>query len=54
MVTTDSFGNPIDPSVSYARGRVLADLAGEARRMLNGRRIVRERIGSVARGEKGA
>lgn len=44
MMTTDSFGNTIDPSVSYARGRVLGDLAGEALRMLNGRRIVRERI----------
>ncbi len=44
MVTTDSFGNPIDPSVSYARGCVLGDLASEALRMLNGRRIVRERI----------
>jgi L-seryl-tRNA(Ser) seleniumtransferase len=44
MTATDSFGNPIDPSVSYARGRVLGDLAGEALRMLNGRRIVRERI----------
>lgn len=41
---TDSFGNPIDPTVSYARGKVLGSLTDEALRMLNGRRLVRERI----------
>lgn len=44
MTGTDSFGNSIDPSVSYARGAVLRNLADEAGRMLNGRRLIRERI----------
>ena len=42
--STDGFGNPIDSSVSYARGTILRDLGDEALRMLNGRRLIRERV----------
>jgi L-seryl-tRNA(Ser) seleniumtransferase len=43
---TDSFGNPIDPIVRYARGRILASTDEEVQRMLRARHIVGERVRS--------
>ena len=37
---TDRFGNPLDPIVRYARGRVLKGSEEEVRRMLHARHIV--------------
>ena len=43
---TDPFGNPIDPIVRYARGRILASTDEEVRRMLRARHIVGARVRS--------
>lgn len=40
----DRFGNPIDPTVGYARGRVLAGTDEEVAKTLRARALVRERI----------
>ena len=42
----DSFGNPIDPIVRYARGRIFASTDEEVQRMLRARHIVGERVRS--------
>lgn len=50
-MATDRFGNLIDPTVGYARGRHLASSADEVRRLRNGQRIaaeVVERRGAAA------
>ncbi|PYM21267.1 MAG: hypothetical protein DMD81_00230 [Candidatus Rokuibacteriota bacterium] len=39
--STDRFGNPIDPTVGYARGPVLRSTAEEVAKTLHARRIVR-------------
>lgn len=41
---SDRFGNPIDPSVRYARGSILASSVDESRRLAHGRSLIRERI----------
>ena len=38
-MTTDSFGNPIDPTVGYARGRILSSSADEVRRLRNAQQV---------------
>lgn len=43
-VSADSFSNPIDPLVGYARGRVLRSHDDEVLRMLHGRRTVAARV----------
>lgn len=45
-LSTDSFGNPIDPIVRYARGRILASTDDEVQRMLCARHIVGDRVRS--------
>ena len=40
----DRFGSPIDPTVGYARGRILADPRSEVAKLQFGRRLVRERL----------
>jgi L-seryl-tRNA(Ser) seleniumtransferase len=40
----DRFGNPIDESVGYARGRILASNADEIARTMYARSVVRERV----------
>lgn len=47
---TDRFGNPIDPSVGYARGRLLSGHADEVRRMLHGRRTIAARVNDLGSG----
>lgn len=42
--TTDSFGNPIDPVVGFARGRIIRSSVDEARRLRNGQRIAADRV----------
>ena len=44
--TTDSFGNPVDPIVRYARGRILGSTDEEVQRMLRARHIVGDRVRS--------
>jgi len=46
-VRSDAFGNAIDESVSYARGSILGSAADDVRRMLRGRRLIRERAQDV-------
>ena len=43
-MTTDRFGHPLDPRTGYAWGEVLASHDDEARRMLTGRGLIRERV----------
>jgi L-seryl-tRNA(Ser) seleniumtransferase len=43
-MTTDRFGNPIDPTVGYARGPILSSPEREVAKMSFGRRLVRERL----------
>jgi L-seryl-tRNA(Ser) seleniumtransferase len=43
-VSTDRFGNPLDPRTSYAWGEVLRSHDDEARRMLAGRALIRDRV----------
>lgn len=45
-LNTDSFGNPVDPIVRYARGRILASTDQEVQRMLRARHIVGDRVRS--------
>jgi L-seryl-tRNA(Ser) seleniumtransferase len=45
-VSTDRFGNPIDPIVGYARGSILQGTDEEVVRMLRARQIVGERVRS--------
>jgi L-seryl-tRNA(Ser) seleniumtransferase len=42
--TFDRFRNPLDPSVRYARGRILADATDEYRRFLHGQTLIQQRI----------
>jgi len=42
MTTTDGFGNPIDPTVGYARGTLLSSSADEVRRLRNAQQIAAE------------
>ncbi|HET7598222.1 MAG TPA: hypothetical protein VFK15_14915, partial [Burkholderiales bacterium] len=41
---TDRYGNPIDPIVRYARGRILKGTDDEVKRMLRARQMVGERV----------
>src|SRR5688572_31788047 len=41
---TDSFGNPLDPIVGYARGPILKSTDEEVARMLKARHMVGERV----------
>jgi L-seryl-tRNA(Ser) seleniumtransferase len=50
-VETDSFGNPFDPVVRYARGGILASTDQEVVRMLRARQIVGQLV--RARGKQG-
>src|SRR5262245_11084244 len=43
-MTTDRFGNPVDPIVRYARGTILKSTDEEVRRMLRARQLVGERV----------
>jgi L-seryl-tRNA(Ser) seleniumtransferase len=43
-VTTDRFGNPVDPIVRYARGAILKGTDEEVQRMLRARHIVGARV----------
>lgn len=43
-MSVDRFGNDIDPTVGYARGRHLASSADEVRRLRNGQRIAAEAV----------
>ena len=43
-VTTDRFGNPVDPIVRYARGAILKSTDEEVQRMLRARHMVGERV----------
>ena len=49
-MTTDRFGNAIDPRAGYAWGQVLRDHDDEARRMLAGRALIRERVARAGDG----
>ncbi len=40
----DSFGNPIDPVVGYARGRILNSSIAEARRLRHGQHLAASRV----------
>ncbi|BEP95389.1 selenocysteine synthase [Acidovorax sp. A79] len=42
--TTDSFGNPLDPIVGFARGNIIKSSVDEARRLKNGQTIAAERL----------
>ncbi|MCC6560742.1 MAG: aminotransferase class I/II-fold pyridoxal phosphate-dependent enzyme [Xanthomonadales bacterium] len=42
--TTDSFGNPLDPVVGFARGQIIKSSVDEARRLRNGQTIAAERV----------
>ncbi|MFT3816222.1 MAG: selenocysteine synthase [Rubrivivax sp.] len=41
---TDSFGNPLDPVVGFARGRIIQSSVDEARRLRNGQTIAAQRV----------
>ena len=41
---TDSFGNPLDPVVGFARGQIIKSRVDEARRLRNGQAIAAERV----------
>lgn len=41
---TDSFGNPLDPIVGFARGQILRSSVDEARRLRQGQRVAAERV----------
>ena len=43
-MTTDRFGNPVDPIVRYARGTILKSTDEEVTRMLRARQLVGERV----------
>ncbi len=43
-VRVDRFGNPIDPIVGYARGRILRSSADEVTKTAHGRAIVKDRV----------
>ena len=47
-VRYDRFGNPIDPTVSYARGSILRSNADEIRRQRQAYAIIRDRRYSVS------
>ncbi len=40
----DSFGNPLDPTVGFARGKIIQSSVDEARRLLQGQTVAAERI----------
>ncbi|MEJ8814713.1 selenocysteine synthase [Variovorax ureilyticus] len=42
--TTDSFGNPLDPIVGFARGRIIRSSVDEARRLRQGQKVAAERV----------
>lgn len=42
--TTDSFGNPLDPVVGFARGRIIQSSVDEARRLRQGQKVAAERV----------
>ena len=42
--TTDSFGNPLDPIVGFARGRIIGASVDEARRLRRGQAVAAERV----------
>ena len=42
--STDRFGNPLDPVVRYARGRILKSSDEEVVRMLRARRLIGEQV----------
>jgi len=41
---TDSFGNPLDPIVGFARGRIIQSSVDEARRLRQGQKVAAERV----------
>lgn len=41
---TDSFGNPLDPVVGFARGQIIRSSVAEARRLRQGQRVAAERV----------
>ena len=49
-MTTDRFGNPLDPRAGYAWGQVLRSHDDEAQRMLAGRALIRERVARLGEG----
>jgi len=51
--TTDSLGNPLDPIVGFARGKIIQSSVDEARRLRQGQSVAAERIrrlGSISIG----
>jgi L-seryl-tRNA(Ser) seleniumtransferase len=40
----DSFGNPLDPIVGFARGRIIRSSVDEARRLRQGQKVAAERV----------
>ncbi|MDM0109148.1 aminotransferase class I/II-fold pyridoxal phosphate-dependent enzyme [Variovorax sp. J22R24] len=42
--STDSFGNPLDPIVGFARGRIIQSSVDEARRLRQGQKVAAERV----------
>ena len=44
---SDRFGNPVDPTVGYARGRILRGTDEEVAKTLWARRLVRDRIAAA-------
>lgn len=42
--TTDSFGNPLDPIVGFARGRIIQSSVDEARRLRQGQKVAADRV----------
>lgn len=43
-IRTDSLGNPIDPVVGFARGKIITSSVDEARRLRQGQRVAAERV----------
>lgn len=43
-ITTDSFGNPLDPIVGFARGTIIQSSVDEARRLRQGQKVAAERV----------
>ena len=43
-IPVDSFGNPVDPEVGYARGTILRSSLEEAARLRNGQKVAGERV----------
>lgn len=42
--TTDSLGNPVDPIVGFARGKIIQSSVDEARRLRQGQKVAAERV----------